>query len=188
MLSPSTCMRPTRRCTAYSWDPANVPAHTPPSGEGRIVWCCDAFVVARGPFPLPAATEGRRCDADCRRRSPPADTEPGDSLSAPRCVPGGAESELDICYHLGLYQRFFFPNNFTSPENKLLDTMTLCGHFVPVRRNRDHLGRQRQDKEEGSKGGRYYYIVSHISLYCIKYNCSRYGTSYHVRGLSYVRT
>ena len=66
--------------------------------------------------------------------------------------------------------------------------MTLCGHFVPVRRNRDHLGRQRQDKEEGSKGGRYYYIVSHISLYCIKYNCSRYGTSYHVRGLSYVRT
>ena len=56
---------------------------------------CDAFVVARGPFPLPAATEGRRCDADCRRRSPPADTAPGDSLSAPRCVPGGG---LDICY------------------------------------------------------------------------------------------
>ena len=103
--------------------------------------------------------------SDCRRRSPPADTEPGDSLSAPRCVPGGAESELDICYHLGLYQRFFFSKQFHFARKQTLDTMTLCGHFVPVRRNRDHLGRQRQDKEEGSKGGRYYYIVSFLFLF-----------------------
>lgn len=48
----------------------------------------------------------------------------------------------------------------------------MCGHFVPVRRNRDHLGRQRKDKEEGSKGGRYHYIVSFLIPFLFVINTS----------------